>query len=160
MMKQKRKKYIPKQKNNKNTSPSPDTLSRKPLNIKFFLLSHILIIFLGCMAYANSLNGKFIYDDVLLIERNLTLKNPSEILTCFTKSLFAGVGVSTTFYRPLQMASYVINYAFCQLKFRGHVPNYLSLGFGPRFFGARSTPNLLANFSINSLLPSGRPVAP
>jgi hypothetical protein len=120
------KKFLQKTKYEQNQGASPDTLLQKPLNSKFVILSHILIIALGFTAYTNSLNGKFLYDDSLLIETNPSIKNPSEILHSFKETLFKGVGRSTTFYRPLQMASYVINYMVCQLDVRGyHLVNIL-----------------------------------
>ena len=112
----------------KDKTMPPVIAPEKPLSKKFLFLSCILIITLGMMAYANSLNGKFLYDDSLLIEHNTFIKGPSALIDCFTKDIFAdaGVGKMTNFYRPLQMASYALNYSVCKLDVRGyHLVNML-----------------------------------
>ncbi len=89
----------------------------KPEYKKYFL-----IIALGFIAYANLLNGKFLYDDLVFIKDNAFIKSPSLIINCFTKEIPAGTGMGrrSSFYRPLQTASYAINYAICKLDVRGY----------------------------------------
>ena len=86
----------------------------------------ILIIILGFTIYFNSLGGDFIWDDFNLIKGNIYIRNWSGLSQVFTKSICAGIGESSTFYRPLQMATYIADYALWKLDPRGyHLTNIL-----------------------------------
>lgn len=74
-------------------------------NIIFAVLA---ITILGAAVYANSIGGKFIWDDEFLIEENAFIKapTPGNIRNIFTKDIGAGAGRAFAPYRPLQIASY------------------------------------------------------
>ena len=94
----------------------------KQEHTKLLFLFPILIIILGFVAYANSLNGKFLYDDPILVENNKLIRAPSAVINFFTNDIFSGaaVGRKSSFYRPLQMASYTLNYSIGKLDVRGY----------------------------------------
>jgi tetratricopeptide (TPR) repeat protein len=105
-------------KNIKNTARAPASS-----------IAVILIILLGVVSYANSVNGKFVYDDSRLIENNIFVKNISYLPSIFTKDIGAGAGSSANyynFYRPIQMLTYVSDHFFWGLDPRGfHITNIL-----------------------------------
>lgn len=88
------------------------------MNRKIILIIQIvLIIILGFVIYANSLNGKFIWDDEFLIKDNTYIKDWQKIPKLFTP---------TTFYRPLQMVTYTMDYFLWGLNVKGyHIGNIL-----------------------------------
>ena len=81
-----------------------------PAKKTVMLASVVLIIILGLAVYANSLNGKFIYDDGALIERNMVIKDLSVLPKVFTEDIGKPAGVKYAYYRPLQMVTYAIDY--------------------------------------------------
>ncbi|MBN3038156.1 MAG: tetratricopeptide repeat protein [Candidatus Omnitrophica bacterium] len=83
-------------------------------------LSLILIITLGFVVYANSLDGEFIWDDEYLIIGNPHIKTLSGITDVFTKDIGAGAGHQFNFYRPLQMLTYMIDNALWGLNTLGY----------------------------------------
>ena len=96
------------------------------MNKKVLSLSIILIIVLGFIAYASSLNGKFVLDDELLIKDNAFLRNRPGIGNFFTTNIMAGAGMVSAFYRPLQMISYALDYDIWNLNVIGfHITNML-----------------------------------
>jgi len=88
---------------------------------------HILLIaILGFTVYSNSLDGKFIWDDRYLIKENVYVKNPSRIDKIFTESIGHGAGIKSNSYRPLQMLTYMAEYATWNLNVRGyHLTNII-----------------------------------
>jgi len=91
---------------------------------KKVILPLLLIAFLGIVAYANSINGQFVYDDKGLVRDNVYIRNPSYVSKFFTKDIFAGAGAKSNFYRPIQMISYTINHYFSGTGVRGyHITN-------------------------------------
>ncbi|MFH1678992.1 MAG: tetratricopeptide repeat protein [Candidatus Omnitrophota bacterium] len=88
--------------------------------------SIILIAILGFVVYANSLNGAFIWDDNWLVEKNIYIRGPVHLADIFTTDLGEGGGEQTNFYRPIQMVSYMADYALWKLDVRGyHLTNIL-----------------------------------
>ena len=84
----------------------------------------LIIIVVGCVVYANSLNGKFIWDDNFLVKDNTYIKDGSHIKSIFTKNIGAGAGRSFKPYRPIQMCTYLIDYFLWGLYARGyHITN-------------------------------------
>ena len=93
---------------------------------KIIYRSIVIIIILGLAVYANSLNGKFIWDDEPLVKYNLHLRSWSGIPKIFTQDLGAGTGREYNFYRPLQIFSYRIDYCLWRLEAQGyHLTNIL-----------------------------------
>ncbi len=85
-----------------------------------------LIIVLGFAVYANSLHGRFVWDDEHLIKQNIYIKNWSNLTKVFTRDIGAGSGRRYSSYRPLQMLSYMLDYTFWKLDLRGyHLSNIL-----------------------------------
>ena len=86
----------------------------------------LLLIIATVVAYLNCLPNRFVWDDELLIADNSYIRNGTYISAVFTTDLFHDAGVRTTYYRPLQMVSYMINYFFGGLNPLGyHVVNIL-----------------------------------
>jgi len=84
----------------------------------------VLIIALGLLVYANSLGGKFIMDDVCLIEDNAYIKNWSNILDIFTKNIVKDTLKTYLFYRPAQLVTYMADYSIWKLNTAGyHITN-------------------------------------
>ena len=88
------------------------------------LIAAGLIVVLGFLVYGNSLNGEFIWDDEYLVRDNLYITSPSYLPQVFTKDVGAGSGKEVIFYRPLQILSYMFDYAFWKLNPKGfHLTN-------------------------------------
>lgn len=95
-------------------------------NKKVLSLAIILITALGFIAYASSLNGKFVLDDELLIKDNVFIRNLPGIEKFFTTNIMAGAGMVSAFYRPLQMITYALDYAVWNLNVTGyHITNMI-----------------------------------
>jgi Flp pilus assembly protein TadD len=96
------------------------------MNKNTTIFSVILIAFLGFAVYFNSLNGKFIWDDDHLIKDNIYIKNRVHLPTLFTTHIGAGANIDYSSYRPLQMVTYMLDYAFWKLDVRGyHLTNVI-----------------------------------
>ena len=88
------------------------------------LIAAGLIVVLGFLVYGNSLSGEFIWDDEYLVRDNLYITSPSYLPQVFTKDVGAGSGKEVIFYRPLQILSYMFDYAFWKLNPKGfHLTN-------------------------------------
>lgn len=105
---------------------------------KEFLKAAILIIVVTAALYANSLKNPFIWDDVVVIEKNdftRSLKNLPSLfspayLTDYRKiermDFYTKVGSGETSYRPVTTASYFLDYSIWKLKpFGYHLSNLL-----------------------------------
>jgi tetratricopeptide (TPR) repeat protein len=93
---------------------------------KYVLLSIVLIIILGFAIYGNSLNGKFLYDDDILVKNNVFIKDNFHVQRIFTTDIGAGAGGAYRSYRPLQILSYIMDYKFWGLDVRGyHLTNII-----------------------------------
>ncbi|MCK5179429.1 MAG: tetratricopeptide repeat protein, partial [Candidatus Omnitrophica bacterium] len=86
------------------------------------ILSVILIIILGFAVYGNSINGEFIWDDTHLVKDNVYIRDWSNLSKFFTESMGSGADAATvySFYRPVQMITYAIDYSFWKLDVRGY----------------------------------------
>lgn len=86
----------------------------------------VLIIILGFAVYANSLNGKFIWDDIFLVKNNLYIRHWSSTPKIFTKDWGRGAGIEFPFYRPLSIFTYLLNYSLGGLDVRWyHLTNII-----------------------------------
>jgi tetratricopeptide (TPR) repeat protein len=83
-------------------------------------ISIALIIILGFAVYANSLNGKFLYDDDGLVENNTFIKKWPVSPKVFTADFETSGYVKSPFYRPLQMITYAIDYRVWKLNVVGY----------------------------------------
>lgn len=85
-----------------------------------------LIIILSCLVYNNSLEGRFILDDRVLIEDNNVVRTLSAPFDMLKKGLAKTPHSDTGTFRPLVMFSYALDYRFWGLDPRGyHITNNL-----------------------------------
>ena len=78
------------------------------------------------MVYTNSLNGKFVYDDMLLITNNAFIKEWSALPKVFVEDVGKNIGIKTIFYRPIQMITYAVDYRIWKLNVVGyHLTNII-----------------------------------
>lgn len=81
----------------------------------------LIIIFLVLLAYSNSFENPFQYDDTHVIERNAFIKDPANIPRFFVNpQLGSGLIKETSSYRPLLMASFVFNFLLGRLDVFGY----------------------------------------
>lgn len=104
-----------------------------------FLLNPKLKIFalyflIGAIVYFNSLRNPFIWDDDALIVNNHLIRFWGDFFKIFSNDIIAQSNFVTSFYRPLQILSYAID--------------YLSWGLNPLGFHITS----IALFIINAIL--------
>lgn len=78
------------------------------------------LILAGLLVYANSFSGAFLWDDNNLVVDNVLLREPLGFLRFFSADIAAGSGEQFHFYRPLQMASYRVDYLLWGLRSAGY----------------------------------------
>ncbi len=78
-----------------------------------------LTIALGLLVYSNSLKNPFIWDDRHLVEENPQIRYWSNLPQLFRENIGGDV-TKYTFYRPLQMVTYTIEYPLWGLKPGGY----------------------------------------
>ncbi len=115
------------QENNKIQEKSLKTNKRK-ISLKIYLIiAFVVPVFL----YLHTVNYKFIqFDDNLIITNNIKfISNLSNINKAFTTDAF--INKTSSFYRPLQTVSYMIDAQFSGVKstWMFHLSNILLLGF-------------------------------
>src|SRR5687767_8511678 len=95
-------------------------------------VSALVIAVAGAMAYANSLSGAFVFDDVPAIRDNPTIRSLWPPTTALSPPANSGVGG-----RPLANLSFALNHAVSGTNVRGyHVGNLLlHLGSALLLFG-------------------------
>lgn len=87
-------------------------------------LSHILLILLpGLLAYANSLNGPFVFDDLESIVNNQTIRNLGNFLP-------GGPGLDFHLRRWVAYFSFALNYRFGGLAVSGYHATNLAIHLG------------------------------
>jgi protein O-mannosyl-transferase len=92
----------------------------------YFACSIALIIILGLAIYANSLNGKFVYDDINLVENNTLIRTWPVSSKIFTTGFGIFGGVKSPFYRPIHILTYAIDYHLWKLNVVGyHLTNVI-----------------------------------
>lgn len=85
-----------------------------------------LIIILSCLIYNNSVRGRFILDDRVLIEDNGIVSSLSAPFDILRKGLIRTPHSEAGTFRPLVMFSYALDYRFWGLDPRGyHITNNL-----------------------------------
>jgi len=112
--------FLEYQKDQEKHPSSPSEKGETPSKSPQIFLSIALVIVLGFAVYGNSLNNGFIWDDDILIENNEHIKSWSHLAKVFTKDLGAGTGNKFMSYRPLQTATYMMDYSFWKLNPRGY----------------------------------------
>ncbi|MFH1772558.1 MAG: hypothetical protein ABH872_07045 [Candidatus Omnitrophota bacterium] len=98
------------------------------VKFRFHILLFFLLVALGFIAYGNSLNGEFIWDDDILIEDNILIRDISHIPDIFTKiNISASTGKTFHFYRPLQILTYMFDYHIWKFNPLGYHLTNISL---------------------------------
>lgn len=109
----------------KKSAPSPQATGPS-VNKKVIILSIALIIILGLAVYANSLGGKFLWDDSNLIVNNVYIGNWSNLPKFLVNTIGYGAGVKSNSYRPFQMFTYFFDYSCWKLNpFGYHITNVI-----------------------------------
>ena len=81
---------------------------------------------LGALVYGNSLDGRFVWDDNILVKDNVYIKSWSGASKVFTNDMGAGSGVRYSYFRPLQIFSYTVDHSSWGLRERGyHLTNII-----------------------------------
>jgi hypothetical protein len=85
-----------------------------------------LIILAAILVYANSFTNEFIWDDKAIVVENNYIKDFSYFNKLFTAQAYEGSGRQSSFYRPLQNLTYMVDYALWGLVSLGyHLTNTL-----------------------------------
>ena len=104
----------------KHTRPeSPQGLSVRPvLSSKLFIF--ICLLLLTLLVYGNSLKNEFVFDDIPLVVKNYQIRQLNNIPSLL------GLGGAGSFYRPLRIVSYAIDYRLFKLNPPGyHLSNII-----------------------------------
>ncbi len=97
-----------------------------PVRMGAHVLPLVLIALAGLLVYANSLPNPFIWDDSYLVVDNSYIKDPADFAKLFAGDIASGADEHYSFYRPLQMVSYMLDYLVWKLKpFGFHLTNIL-----------------------------------
>jgi tetratricopeptide (TPR) repeat protein len=76
-------------------------------------LIYILILFsFAVLSYVQTLDNGFLWDDYYLVENNSYIRDFSHLDKIFSSNIGRGAGKTYHFYRPIQIFSYLIDYAF------------------------------------------------
>jgi len=125
LTKRKVRKLPEKPKNEKTPSSEPGG-TKHAIKKRVVLFSMLLITLSGFLVYANSINGKFLWDDEILIQENKEIRSWDNVSRIFTENIGTGVGRNYNFYRPLHMFTLMVNYSLCKLDVRGyHLTNII-----------------------------------
>jgi hypothetical protein len=81
--------------------------------LTFQILSLLLVIFI---VYHNILKAPFLWDDEVMIAGNSSIKNTLSLEKIFTTGAFGESLKSSTYYRPIQILSYWIDYHIWKLN--------------------------------------------
>ena len=65
---------------------------------------------MGVWVYLNSLRGPFIVDDLYTIAWNFPLRNLSQIGKIAQQNLFVGLGIDSSYFRPLTQLSFALDF--------------------------------------------------
>ncbi|MFH1790636.1 MAG: tetratricopeptide repeat protein [Candidatus Omnitrophota bacterium] len=71
-----------------------------------------LILLLGAALYTNTVDGRFLCDDHILISDNMYMRNWEDLPKLLTEDWGSGSGIKYSFYRPLTMLSFFVVYRF------------------------------------------------
>ncbi|MFN3966660.1 MAG: hypothetical protein ACK4JE_03055, partial [Endomicrobiia bacterium] len=90
------------------------------------IFPYLIILGVGFVCYWGALKNPFIWDDEETVVSNQFIRKWSNLPKIFTYSLFGEKFSGASFYRPIQTASYFIDYAFWKLNPAGyHLTNLL-----------------------------------
>lgn len=98
----------------------------KNLKIRNEFIAFLVIFILGFAAYSNSLKGDFVWDDEVLVKENLNIKDWSKTLKFFIGDSGTKIIEKGIIFRPVQMASYSLDYSFWGINSIGyHLTNVI-----------------------------------
>ena len=83
-----------------------------PVDKRWVGLAVALIVCVGALAYANAIKGEFVLDDGLLVQGNVYIRDWKNVPKLFTQDVGEGGGGDYSFWRPLQLLTYMAEYAF------------------------------------------------
>jgi len=69
----------------------------------------------GLLAYANVLQGGFVWDDEVLVVKNAYIRDFGHLGNIFSENILGGVKRMSAFYRPLQIVTYAFDFRVWQL---------------------------------------------
>ena len=93
----------------------------------------LVIAAISILVYANSLNNAFQYDDQVYLEENTNIKTISLPDIFLKPSALFAPSTTTGHYRPLVLASYVVNYRLHGLNPAGYHLVNLAFHIGSAF---------------------------
>ncbi len=89
----------------------------------------VALVLLATSAYINVLDGKFIWDDEVMVAGNGLIRSLDNIPAILTTSPFGGRLNASDFYRPFQTLSYAVDYSIWGLDPTGfHLTNLILHG--------------------------------
>ncbi len=104
-------KFLSRQRDNRKVLEKGHAVREGAADIRRWNLRAVLLIILvGGVVYFNSLNGSFIWDDVMLVQKNGYIKGWGHVGDIFSGHI-STKHVDFKFYRPLQMLSYAADNA-------------------------------------------------
>jgi len=110
----------------KKKSPARSLEINQPLKKRIALFSMLIIIMAGAFVYANSIHGKFLWDDEILIQDNKEIQSWSNLPRIFAENIGTGAGRDYNFYRPLHMLTLMVDYSLFKFDVEGyHLTNIL-----------------------------------
>lgn len=78
----------------------------------FRALAALAVTLVGLLAYANTFDGEFVWDDASSVLLHENVKHPSKFFSLFTEDQHAFGRGQGNFYRPLLSVSFMADYAF------------------------------------------------
>lgn len=93
---------------------------------KRHLINVLIILIIGIIVYANSFGNEFVWDDDYLVVNNTFIKDWRCLNKIFSSNLFGGSWGDSSFYRPIQSLTLLVDYSFWHLNpFGYHLTNTL-----------------------------------
>ena len=93
--------------------------------MKNHFIGIVLICIVGAAVYFNALDNEFVWDDEYIVEKNPQIRSFAHLPEVFSTGLFQAYGVGKgSFYRPLQILTYMFDYKLWGLNPKGfHLTN-------------------------------------
>ncbi len=108
-------------------------------NRKFVVLAALAVIVLGFVAYLNTFDGEFVWDDASSILLHQHVRAPGAIFSLFTEDQHAFAGGQGNFYRPLLSVSFMFDYFVSTFGEAERDPASVPMDLGTYFFHLSST---------------------
>jgi len=125
------------------------------------LIAIAVIFAVASLVYVNTLGNSFVWDDIFLIVNNPFLKDISNLPKVLSSGYWASTGSSDGLYRPLTMATYLLEYSLFRLDpFYYHLDNiilHLSCCLFVYLIGRKLTGNVTSAF-VAGILFAAHPV--